>query len=91
VIRGFPYSADDITVTPTAAGYLIGRILPIDDDGPWWEYLATAVDVQTARALAARFAGERRSRAWLYDGGYVQIPSIAAPAPVARSFNHLAT
>jgi len=90
--RPFPYAPHDITVTPTAAGYLIGRVLPIDSEGPWWEYLATSADLPTARALASRFAAQSRSRAWLYDGDYILILTVASPpdgdfaqpAPLAR-------
>ena len=38
----------DITVTLVHSGFLIGRVMPQDGAGPWWEYIRTVADQDEA-------------------------------------------
>jgi hypothetical protein len=72
-----PYQADDIIVLPSTRGYLIGRVLAHQAQGPWWEYIETEPRLERALARARALAADARTRAWIYDGdGYRAIPVV---------------
>ena len=72
----------DVTVMPSPKGYLIGRVLPSKPHGPWWEYLETVLDLQSALTRARFLARAHRGHAWFLGDKARKIfdPDAAAEA-----------
>jgi hypothetical protein len=71
-----PYALNDITVMPIPGGYLLGRVVQGKSHGPWWEYLQTVRDRETAIQRARVLAAAQHARAWLYDDHFESIPPL---------------
>jgi len=63
-----PYHSGDVIVLPSSHGYLIGRVLPQQPQGPWWEYIETQAALDYAMARAQALAQPLLARAWIFDG-----------------------
>jgi hypothetical protein len=74
MVPQWPYKPFDITVSPLPDGFLIGRVLPSERPGPWWEYIETVPDLQAALKRAKALADHHGTRAWVYTGEYTEIP-----------------
>lgn len=59
----------DIVVTQIHSGFLIGRAMPEDGEGPWWQYIRTIADQDEALRVAIGLAAASNTRAWLHLEG----------------------
>jgi hypothetical protein len=59
----------DITVTLVHSGFLIGRAMPEDGPGPWWQYIQTVATQEEAFVIARELAARTGARAWLHLHG----------------------
>lgn len=59
----------DVVVTLIHSGYLIGRALPQDGPGPWWQYVRTIADQDEALKVARELAAASNARAWIHLQG----------------------
>jgi len=66
---GEDVAAGDIVVTQIHSGFLIGRVMPEDGPGPWWQYLRTIADQEQAFAVARELAAAAGTRAWSHLQG----------------------
>lgn len=58
----------DITLTPVHGGYLIGRVLPAQGPGPWWEYIKVVADRTDAVSEALELVRSGGHRLWFQAG-----------------------
>jgi hypothetical protein len=74
--------AGDITVTPVPSGFMIGRSMPQNGPGPWWQYIRVMSDYDAAVTFARDIAREDRAQAWLYrDGKYISLGGADSHGP----------
>lgn len=59
----------DIVVTQIHSGFLIGRAMPREGPGPWWQYIQTVADRDQAFASARDLAAASGGRAWFHQEG----------------------
>ena len=72
----------DITVTPIYSGFLVGRALPQQGAGPWWQYIKTFGELQEAVTHARQLAMAASVRGWFHEGDtYIQIQLDDSPFP----------
>jgi hypothetical protein len=71
----------DITITPIDHMYLLGRVLSLPRQGPWWEYVASVRDASLAVRWARELAQLAGTKAWLHNGtAYALISSAETGA-----------
>jgi hypothetical protein len=54
----------DIVVTPVHSGFLLGRMLPKVELGPWWTFISVVSDYNEATEKARVLALVEGVRAW---------------------------
>ena len=64
----------DITVTRIHTGYLIGRALPEQGPGPWWQYVAVLEHYEDAEVVARQMSARAGTKAWLHREGDIYEP-----------------
>ena len=66
--RAEEFQAGDFTVTPVLDGFMVGKMLPKRDSGPWWTIVRIVAGRDHAVRLAVTLALAANTRVWFNEG-----------------------
>jgi hypothetical protein len=67
----------DITITPLARGFRVGRAIQGPGVGVWWEFIESANTFEAALHAARVWARAGKARVWVdEDGTYKRVPDV---------------
>ena len=58
----------DITISQVQRGWMLGRVLPMENSGPWWEYLDVVAELPEAVKRGKVLARTAAVRLWVHTG-----------------------